>query len=445
MPNWKKLVTSGSDASLASLVVTNAVSASAFSGSFFGNGSGLTGIGGAGIFAPTGSSYNTTNNLEITGSVTATSFVGDGSGITGITTTVSQESTVTASFSSTTSTTVNHGFNSRNILVSVYDTDNYQIIPKSVYIASNNTVDITFSENTSGTAVVAKGGHIVSGSQIEVPTVADTFTSVTSTTVTHNFGTKNVIISVYDDNDNYIIPASINLNTVNSAVITFSEATSGTVVVAKGGHIVYGSLSTANNASKLNNQVASYYLDYGNFTNTPSGLISSSASGDITGSAHIVPLINASYNLGSSGSRWDRVYVSGSIDAFKDLNFYVDGNNDMRLDQTGSLHVEGDVIAFSTTITSDQNLKYDIVPIQNPLEKIAEIRGVEFYWKKNNELSAGVIAQEVQKILPQAVKEVESVRDGSKHLTVNYDAVVGLLVQSVKELKEEVEYLKSKL
>src|SRR6056300_840457 len=139
MPNWKKLVTSGSDASLASLVVTNAVSASAFSGSFFGNGSGLTGIGGAGIFAPTGSSYNTTNNLEITGSVTATSFVGDGSGITGITTTVSQESTVTASFSSTTSTTVNHGFNSRNILVSVYDTDNYQIITKSVYIASNNT------------------------------------------------------------------------------------------------------------------------------------------------------------------------------------------------------------------------------------------------------------------------------------------------------------------
>ena len=177
----------------------------------------------------------------------------------------------------------------------------------------------------------------------------------------------------------------------------------------------------------------------------PSGLVSSSASGDITGSAHIVPLINASYNLGSSGSRWDRVYVSGSIDAFKDLNFYVDGNNDMRLDQTGSLHVEGDVIAFSTTITSDENLKYDIVPIQNPLEKIAEIRGVEFYWKKNNELSAGVIAQEVQKILPQAVKEVESVRDGTKHLTVNYDAVVGLLVQSVKELREEVEYLKSKL
>jgi len=56
-----------------------------FSGSFVGDGSGLTGVGGGGgIFAKTGSSQNTTNNLEITGSVTATSFVGDGSGLTGL-------------------------------------------------------------------------------------------------------------------------------------------------------------------------------------------------------------------------------------------------------------------------------------------------------------------------------------------------------------------------
>lgn len=54
-----------------------------FSGSFVGDGSGLTGLA-AGIFALTGSSQNTTNNLGITGSVTATSFIGDGSGLTGL-------------------------------------------------------------------------------------------------------------------------------------------------------------------------------------------------------------------------------------------------------------------------------------------------------------------------------------------------------------------------
>lgn len=66
-----------------SLVVTNGVTGS-FSGSFFGDGSGLTGVGGgsAGIFAPTGSSYNTTNNLEITGSLTTTGDVTVGGTLT---------------------------------------------------------------------------------------------------------------------------------------------------------------------------------------------------------------------------------------------------------------------------------------------------------------------------------------------------------------------------
>lgn len=71
MPNWKKVITSGSDASLNKLVVDGSighVSASLFSGSFYGDGSNLTGIEG-GIFTQTGSIYATTNELEVSGSL----------------------------------------------------------------------------------------------------------------------------------------------------------------------------------------------------------------------------------------------------------------------------------------------------------------------------------------------------------------------------------------
>ena len=70
MPAWKKVITSGSDASLNKLVVDTHISASLFSGSFVGDGSALTGISaGGGIFAATGSFQSTTNDLQITGSL----------------------------------------------------------------------------------------------------------------------------------------------------------------------------------------------------------------------------------------------------------------------------------------------------------------------------------------------------------------------------------------
>ena len=80
MPNWKKVITSGSDATLNKLIVDGSighVSASLFSGSFYGDGSNLTGIE-AGIFTQTGSIYATTNNLQVTGSLNITDDVAIG-------------------------------------------------------------------------------------------------------------------------------------------------------------------------------------------------------------------------------------------------------------------------------------------------------------------------------------------------------------------------------
>ena len=63
--------------------------------------------------------------------------------------------------------------------------------------------------------------------------------------MTHGFGTKNVIVTVYDDSDRMIITNEITTNTDNQVTITFAENTSGRVVVAKGGHIVSGSIAAS--------------------------------------------------------------------------------------------------------------------------------------------------------------------------------------------------------
>ena len=142
-------------------------------------------------------------------------------------------------------------------------------------------------------------------------------------------------------------------------------------------------------------------------------------------------------------------FVSDSNDymQFSDdsqLDFYINGNNEFRMEADGDFHADGDVIAFSTTTASDENLKDNIVELSDALSKIQAIRGVTFDWKKTGEKSAGVIAQEVQGILPEAVKEVKSLKDNSTHLTVNYHALMSVLIEAIKELKGKVDVLEAK-
>lgn len=89
--------------------------------------------------------------------------------------------------------------------------------------------------------------------------------------------------------------------------------------------------------------------------------------------------------------------------------------------------------------TSDINLKKNINPIENALNKVQELNGVSFEWKNNDTKSIGVIAQEVEKIFPELIKEINDKK------TVNYNGLVGVLVQAVKELSVEVEELKKKM
>jgi hypothetical protein len=110
----------------------------------------------------------------------------------------------------------------------------------------------------------------------------------------------------------------------------------------------------------------------------------------------------------------------------------------------GRIDASNDVVAFST---SDIRFKENVKPIENALEKINQIGGYTFDWKTDEELVSlhgfkghdiGVIAQEIESILP----EVVTTRDNG-YKAVKYEKIVPLLIQAIKELKEEVDSLKA--
>ena len=107
-----------------------------------------------------------------------------------------------------------------------------------------------------------------------------------------------------------------------------------------------------------------------------------------------------------------------------------------------ALYVGADVVAYAS---SDIRLKENISKIDNSLEKLLKISGYQYHWNtiaqemypERTMLDVGVIAQEVQEILPSAVVERA---DG--YLAVNYDKMIPLLIESIKALKEEIEDMK---
>ena len=96
----------------------------------------------------------------------------------------------------------------------------------------------------------------------------------------------------------------------------------------------------------------------------------------------------------------------------------------------------GAMTAVDFNSTSDINLKENIHTVGNALEITEQLRGVSFDWKETGKSSYGVIAQELQKVLPELVKQGEV-------KSVNYNGIIGVLIEAIKELKNEVRELKN--
>lgn len=108
-----------------------------------------------------------------------------------------------------------------------------------------------------------------------------------------------------------------------------------------------------------------------------------------------------------------------------------------KVDINGSVNVSGVVTATDINSSSDINLKQNIKQIDNSLDKVLHLNGVEFNWKDTNQPSVGVIAQEVEIVLPQLVKETDGIK------AVNYNGLIGVLIEAVKDQQKQIEELKS--
>lgn len=103
----------------------------------------------------------------------------------------------------------------------------------------------------------------------------------------------------------------------------------------------------------------------------------------------------------------------------------------LQMDMSGNLTMAGDVAAFS-----DIRLKDDIQEIPDAIAKVQQLRGVTYVRKDSGLRQTGVIAQEVQQVLPEAVHE------SGEYLSVAYGNMVGLLIEAIKAQQDEITELK---
>ena len=141
--------------------------------------------------------------------------------------------------------------------------------------------------------------------------------------------------------------------------------------------------------------------------------------------------------------------TNGAVSATR---FHGDGSNLTGIDATslkdsgGNIKVQanpnGIVITGIATATdfdstSDVRLKTNIQVVDGALDKVNRLRGVSFDWKESGESSYGVIAQELESVLPELVH-------GDDPKRVNYNGIIGVLIESVKELSAKIDELENK-
>ena len=251
--------------------------------------------------------------------------------------------------------------------------------------------------------------------------------------------------------------------TINTAIDDVQNALNGTAgtVAPNLTKLTINGVDVATSASDLTNAITGFVLEDGDGTE-----------GTVAGGQEVkfvegggIDINWTDTSTGSDADPYDMTFTlnddmrkSGNIDVYTGntadyvfydadvgMRFYTAGSEDMRLTDGGDLHVDANIIGYSTTI-SDQRLKHDINKIDNALEKVMQINGYTFTYNHDGKQSAGVIAQEVENIMPSAVQSTNLVFNEDNDVefkTVQYDQLHGLLIEAIKELKAEIEELKN--
>ena len=352
----------------------------------------------------------TKTGSTFSGTVTATSFSGNGSNLTNVSATDSTKlplagGTMTGTLNAKTVQTRNTFPEAHNS----YDLGTTGVRYRNVYAVNlygdgSNITGISASDNT------------------KLPLAGGT---MTGTIDSHRNDTQTILLSgnsSASNADQFKINHSYgnveirnvrgNLNLYPTSTVNLGYGTSIKLATTSSGVSVTGNVQASNVIGNLATGTNGQQMEYGDTAKT---------------------------TLRFDADRWRLYAGAGSGEVFTvEQNGEVgikDSSPSYELDVNGDIRATGDVIAFS-----DERVKENIVTIDNALDKVTKLRGVQFNKIGEDKKSVGVIAQEVLKVLPEVVAH-----DDRDMYSVAYGNMVGVLIEAIKELNAEVKDLKEKL
>jgi len=353
---------------------------------------------GNGVFAPAAgsSTYGDSNvvtllaslpsgsNIVTTGNISGGNFIGNGQALTGIT------SAATAAAVKTTPQT----------------TGTYYL----PFISGTTTGNYALNANANFSANLANGyitatGFVGNGAAL---------TGITASFPITN-GTSNIASPVTNGNINLSVGGNANV-----------------LVVTGTGANVTGTMTATGNVSGSN-------------VSTSGQLISTVATGTaplVVTSTTYVPNLNVqtASTVANGTSNVAIPTTSGNVNISSAGTANVLVVTSTGANVTGTLHATGAITGATVNATSDRRLKKNIVAISYPLDIVSNLNGVRYQWVSNDEPSAGLIAQDVETVMPELVSDAG---DGMK--SINYNGIIGALVESIKQLNTEMIALRAEI
>jgi len=146
-------------------------------------------------------------------------------------------------------------------------------------------------------------------------------------------------------------------------------------------------------------------------------------------------------SVGANGTAYHHSHTVGiNAGSGSDIKFGAGGTEKFRMESDGDFHASNDVVAYSTT-PSDKKLKTNVKDINYGLDTIMKLNPKQYDWKKDNRHDIGFIAQEVEEVIPEIVKDKEWFDDKIK--TLDYEKLTAVLIKAVQEQQKQIEELKN--